>query len=164
MISGKILRFSIAAFFVTIAGACAGSVFHQPQVTLQSVQVAGLGLRGGTLLVNVEVINPNRFSLSAEALTYQLAVSDPEAASDTAWIDFATGTYAERFSVGARDTAVVQIPVEFSYSALGAASASLVEAGTFTYRATGTVDVRTPLGGREVPFSKRGTVSLLGTR
>lgn len=164
MIPAKLSRSSVAAVFAVILGACASSVFHQPQVTLQSVQVAGLGLRGGTLLVNVEVINPNRFSLSADELTYQLSVSDPAAESDTTWIDFATGTYAEGFSVGARDTAVVQIPVEFSYSALGAASSSLMEAGTFTYRASGTVDVRTPLGGREVPFSKRGTVSLLGTR
>lgn len=148
-----------------LLGACAGSVFHQPEVTLQSVQVGGLGIRGGTLLVNVQVINPNRFSLGADELNYQLSVSDPAATpGDTTWIDFATGTYAQGFTVGARDTAEVQIPVEFSYSALGAASQSLMRAGTFTYRATGTVNVRTPLGGRAVPFRKSGTVSLLGSQ
>ena len=130
--------------------------------TARADRVGGLGLRGGTLLVNVQVVNPNRFSLSADELTYQLSVTDPEQVADTAWIDFATGTYGEGFSVGARDTAVVEIPVEFSYAALGAAAGSIMRAGTFTYRASGTVDVRTPLGSREVPFRKRGTVALLG--
>lgn len=145
-----------------VASGCVSSVFNQPQVTLESVQVGGLGIRGGTLLVSVQVINPNRFSLSADQLNYQLSVTDPEDRSDSTWIDFATGTYSEGFSVGARDTAVVQIPVEFSYAALGAAAGSIARAGTFTYRASGTVDVRTPLGMRQVPFRKRGTVALIG--
>lgn len=161
MAHAKTVRSALVLVLLAVAGGCT-SVFNQPEVTLQSVQVGGLGIRGGTLLVNVEVINPNSFSLSADELTYQLAVSDPEEPQDSAWIDFASGTYDQAFSVGARDTAVVQIPVEFSYAALGAAAGSIVRAGTFTYRASGTVDVRTPLGRRQVPFRKRGTVALLG--
>lgn len=158
------LRFALLLLGATLSSGCASAVFNQPEVTLQTVQVGGLGIRGGTLLVHVQVINPNRFALSADELTYQLSVSDPEQRNDTTWIDFATGTYDQEFSVGARDTAVVQIPVEFSYAALGAAAGSIARAGTFTYRATGTVDVRTPLGSRQVPFRKRGTVPLLGSQ
>ena len=159
-----ILRSAVAAIALAAGVGCGGSVFNQPEVTLQNVQVGGLGIRGGTLLVNLQVVNPNRFSLSADQLSYQLAVNDPEAVADTSWIDFATGIYDEEFSVGARDTALVQIPVEFSYAALGAAAGSIMRSGTFTYRATGTVDVRTPLGGRQVPFQKRGTVAVLGSQ
>lgn len=156
----------LSALLLLCAGFASGcgSVFNEPEVTLESVQVGGLGIRGGTLLVSVQVINPNSFSLNADQLTYQLSVTDPEQLRDTTWIDFASGTYGEGFSVGARDTAVVQIPVEFSYAALGAAAGSIARAGTFTYRASGTVDVRTPLGTRQVPFRKRGTVALLGSQ
>lgn len=147
-----------------LASGCVSSVFNQPEVTLETVQVGGLGLRGGTLLVSLQVVNPNRFSLSAEQLDYQLSLRDADETSDTTWVDFAAGTYAERFSVPARDTAVVQIPVEFTYSGLGAAAGSLLRAGTFTYRASGTVDVSTPLGSREVPFRKRGTVTLISSQ
>jgi len=160
----RLVGAALGLILALVAGACGGSVFEQPEVTLQSVQIGGLGIRGGTLLVNVQVVNPNRFSLAADELTYQLSVTDPDRpAADSVWIDFATGVYDEGFSVGSRDTAVVQIPVEFSYAALGAAAGSIVRSGTFTYRATGTVDVRTPLGGRQVPFQRRGTVALLGT-
>ena len=147
-----------------IATGCASAVFNQPEVTLENVQVGGLGLQGGTLLVSLQVINPNRFALNAEQLTYQLALRDPEAQTDTTWIDFAAGTYDQRFTVGGRDTAVVQIPVDFNYSGLGAAAGSLLRAGTFTYRASGTVDVRTPIGSHEVPFQKRGTFTLLSAQ
>ena len=142
---------------------CGSAMFRQPEVTLESVQVGGLGLRGGTLLVNLEVVNPNRFALNAHQLTYDLALRDPIEDNDTTWVPFATGTYDVPFSVGARETARVQIPVEFSYSGIGSAANSLLRSGTFTYRARGQVDVRTPLGSHGVPFTRRGTVTLMGT-
>jgi len=151
---------AVAAFLSL--GACASAVFQQPEVRLEGVQLAGLGLRGGTLLFNVEVTNPNRFTLSAEELTYQLSIADTRASGDTLWLDLASGTYAEPFSVGGGETATVQVPVEFTYAGLGGAAASILRAGTFSYRATGTVDVRTPLGSREVPFRRGGMVTLMG--
>ena len=158
-----LLRTALTLLMGLVASGCASAVFNQPEITLQNVQVGGLGIRGGTLLVSLEVINPNRFALNAEQLTSHLELRDPEAEAqaDTTWIDFATGTYDEGFSVSARDTALVQIPVDFNYSGLGAAAGSLIRAGTFTYRASGTVDVRTPLGSHAVPFRKRGTFALM---
>lgn len=157
------LRTAAALGLALLAG-CSGGMYSQPQVTLENVQIGGLGLTGGTLLVNLQVQNPNRFSLNANQLDYELALSDPQADGDTAWIDFARGTYDQPFSVPARDSAQVQIPVEFRYSGLGAAGASILRRGTFAYRATGSVDVRTPIGSRDVPFRKRGTITLMGMR
>src|SRR5690606_8307991 len=120
--------------------------FREPQVTLRTVQLAGLGLRGGTLMVNLEITNPNRFDLNAQELAYQLAIADTETANDTTWLDLATGVYGEPFSVGAGRTEIVELPIEFTYSGLGGAAASILRAGTFSYRATGTVNVSTPVG------------------
>lgn len=143
-------------------GACTSAMYRQPEITLQSVQLGGLGLRGGTLLVNVKVKNPNRFALHANQLRYELRISDSRELNDTTWIDFATGVFDEPFSVAGRDSATVQIPVEFSYSGLGSAGAAILRTGTFDYAARGTVDVRTPVGPYTVPFQRRGTVTLMG--
>lgn len=151
------------ALLTLLLAACAGS-YRQPQVNLQSVQLGGLGLRGGTLLVNLAVVNPNRFALNAQQLQYNLLLGDPAAAGDTAWIDFASGVYDQAFSVAARDSSTVQIPVEFTYAGLGSAASSILRSGTFDYRARGAVDVRTPLGTYAVPFQKRGTVTLMGVK
>ncbi|MEX2570538.1 MAG: LEA type 2 family protein [Gemmatimonadota bacterium] len=156
------MRLFVATLLLLALASC-GSAFRQPDVRLQNVQLAGLGLRGGTLVVELEVTNPNRFSLNANELRYQLAIADIESERDTVWLDFASGTYSEPFDVGAGETTEVRVPVEFTYSGLGGATTSLLRAGTFNYRASGTVDVSTPLGTYDVPFRRGGTVSLLGT-
>lgn len=154
-------RLLAACLAVLLLAGCASSFFRQPEVSLQGVQLGGLGLRGGTLLVNLRVVNPNRFALNAEGLRYDLALGDPDQDGDTTWVDFAAGRYDEAFSVSAHDTADVQIPVEFSYSGIGSAASSILRSGTFRYRAHGEVNVSTAFGRREVPFTKRGTVMLL---
>ncbi len=153
---------TMVLFFLLISG-CGSSVFQEPEVDLEGVQLGGLGLRGGTLIVNLRIVNPNRFGLSADELTYELEVADPDEPGDSDWVEFASGTYDESFTVGARDTSVVQIPIEFSYSALGSAASSILSAGTFDYQATGSVNVGTPIGSYDIPFSKRGIVTLIGT-
>jgi len=148
---------------VVVAG-CGSSLFKQPQVTLDGVQLGGLGLRGGTLLVNLRVVNPNGFALNANRLNYALAINDSDELGDTTWVDFAEGIYDRPFSVGGHETATVQIPVEFSYNGAGSAIGSIVRTGTFGYRASGAVDVRTRLGTYTVPFQKRGTATLVGVK
>jgi LEA14-like dessication related protein len=156
--------FAVLALALALGG-CASRLYRQPEVTLKSVELGGLGLRGGTLLVNLDIVNPNGFALNADRLDYSLVIADAGAGADsTAWIDFATGSYDRAFSVAARDSATVQIPVEFSYTGLGRAGARLLNTGTFDFRARGSVDVRTPVGRYAVPFQKRGTVSLTGVR
>ena len=150
--------------FVLLQVACGSSVIREPVVTLESVQLAGLGLRGGTLMVNVAIQNPNPFSLNANAVRYALSIAESGSPVDTTWLDVANGVYDEDFSVGGGRTESVQVPVEFTYAGLGSAASSILRAGTFTYRASGVVDVRTPLGTREVPFERDGIVTLLGAR
>lgn len=157
-------RAALSLLVLVMLTACGTFGFRQPRVTLEGVQLGSLGLRGGTLLVNLRVENPNGFALNAERLRYDLELRDPDQAGDSAWIDFATGTYDEEFSVGAGDTETVQIPVEFSYSGLGGAASAMLRNGTFQYRARGEVDVDTPIGTRSVPFTKRGTFTMAGQR
>jgi LEA14-like dessication related protein len=141
-----------------------GSTFHQPVVTLEDVRVAGIGLDGGTMMVHLTVENPNRFALTANQLRYALAIADPSRTGETVWIDVAEGIHAEPFTVGARETGYVQIPVSFTYAGMGTAVTSLLRRGTFEYRARGVVEARTPVGTRDVPFSRQGLITLSGAR
>jgi LEA14-like dessication related protein len=156
------LRAALAVVTAVLLIAGCGSMFREPKITLENVRVGGLGLQGGTLLVSLQVENPNSFNLSSEALKYQLSVRDPSALGDTVWVDFASGSFDEPFTVRGGETKAIEIPVEFNYAGLGGASSSILRNGTFTYRALGSVDVHTPIGTRSVPFQKRGTVTMLG--
>lgn len=156
------VRAVLSLLAVFVLASCGSFGFREPRVTLEGIQLDGLGLSRGTLLVDVRVQNPNAFSLNAQRLRYTLSVRDADAPGDTAYVPLASGTYAEPFSVRGGETRTVRIPVEFSYGGLGGAMSSILRAGTFSYRANGTVDVNTPIGERSVPFAKRGTVSMSG--
>lgn len=143
--------------------ACSGT-FQRPDIDLEGVTLGSVGLSGGTLIANVRVHNPNRFSLRADDLRYRLWLREPgDTRADTTWVEFADGTYGDTITVRGRETRTFRIPVEFSYRELGGAAGSLLRTGRVQYRAEGTVDVRTPLGTREVPFRKTGSFSMSGT-
>jgi hypothetical protein len=172
-----------AAPLLVVLGACTGGMYRQPQITLEDVRLGGLGFTGGTLLVDVKVVNPNRFALRASELAYDLRIRSTRQENDTTWVNFAQGVVdlgtIQRFNSGsdrrgngedaqlgflipARDSATVQIPVEFTYSGLGSAGATILRYGSFTYRAEGTVNANTPVGTRRLPFRRIGTVTLGG--
>lgn len=156
------VRVALSLLAVVLLASCGALGFRQPRVTLEGMQLGGVGFRGGTLLVDLRVQNPNAFSLNAQRLRYDLAVSDAGARGDSAYLPFASGTYDQPFSVRGGETRTIRIPVEFSWGGLGGAASSILRAGTFNYRANGTVDVDTPVGARSIPFTKRGTVTMSG--
>lgn len=148
-----------ALALVWAAAACVPKV-KEPEVRLAGVRVGGLGLQGGLLYVRLSVINPNRFALETEGLTYDVELSDPGAGEER-WIDLAEGTFGEEIRVEAHDSTVVEIPVEFRYSGIGGALRSLLATGTFQYRVSGRVAIEEPLR-TEIPYRHRGTVTLTG--
>jgi LEA14-like dessication related protein len=157
----RTLGTSLALVLLVALSACTAG-FRQPRVELEGMQLAGLGLSGGTVLVNLRIENPNPVGFRAEDLTYELFLRNAAAQGDSAWTRFAQGTHTERFTIGANDTETVQIPVAFTFAQLGSAGQQLLRQGSFQYRAIGNVNVRTSLGGRQVPFRKTGTFTLSG--
>ncbi|HSU15233.1 LEA type 2 family protein [Longimicrobium sp.] len=138
--------------------ACSGTV-QRPDIELEGVTLGSIGLAGGTLVANIRVHNPNRFTLRAQDLRYQLFLrkAGSTTSGDSAWTRFAEGTYGDTLTVRAGQTRTFGIPVSFSFGQLAGAGRGLMDYGRVDYRAEGTVDVRTPIGLRNVPFHKVGT-------
>jgi LEA14-like dessication related protein len=155
------LRAVLAVFAVAAMAACASALYRQPTIELESVGMGGMGLTGGTLLVNVRIQNPNSFTLGADRVTYDLAVRT--GANNDEWSSIAQGTYSRPFRVKGGRTEVVQIPVEFSYAGARGIGGALLRRGSVVYRAKGTVLAHTPVGDRELPFQQDGTFTNTGT-
>ena len=162
MIKRNRIPVALAAAALTLS-ACNGAV-ARPDIELEGVSLGSVGLSGGTLVANIKVHNPNRFTLRANDLRYELFLRKADAQpGDSAWTRFADGTYDDTLTVGAGQTRTFPIPVSFSFGQLAGASRQLLGYGRVDYRAQGTVDVRTPIGMREVPFHKTGTFMMGST-
>jgi LEA14-like dessication related protein len=153
-------RSMMAAVLVALAAtACGGP--QQPEVQLEGVRIGGIGLRGGTLIAQVRVTNPNPFHLETRSLSYNLQLPHPTEAGE--WISFAEGTIDEVVRVDRRSAKILEVPITFRYDDAGGAIRSVMDTGTFNYRVTGSVRLSEPIG-RTFPYSRTGIVSLDGAR
>ena len=141
------------------AGAVAGcatlgrQVFEPPEVRFRDLAVRGLGLDGGSLDVVLSVYNPNGYRLDATRLTYRLMV-DSTALGE--------GALDRRFTVQSGDSTTVRLPINFTYSGLGAAGRQLLRSGAVNYRVLGDVTVNTPLGNFTRPYDRTGQFTTFG--
>ena len=149
---------AIALFTAAGLTACS-SPLEEPEVKLDGVSVGSVGFEGGTLRVRLNVINPNSFGLQAEGLDYVIEIAD-EGGDEPAWDTLTAGSYSERITIEADDSAFVEIPVRFRYRDLGAALSSLLAQGSFDYRITGSVQMREPMR-REFDFRETGNIDEL---
>jgi LEA14-like dessication related protein len=142
----------------TLLAACAPRV-QQPEIWLENVRLASLGLTGGVMEVRLSVHNPNRFAVVASGLTYDLALRAQDA---DAWVEFTEGRLEEGLRVAARETLELVVPVQFSYRGLGQAARGLVDQGSFEYRVSGVVDLSAPVR-RQLPYRHTGLYTAGGT-
>ena len=152
----RVMLGAVAAATVAVSGCSAigRQAFQQPVVRLQDVRVNGVGLTGGNLDVRLSVYNPNGYRLDATRMTYNVLVGDS--------VQFATGSMDTKFTVSGKDSNVVTIPVNFTYSGIGAAGRQLLNTGGVNYRVTGDVIVGTVVGNFTVPYSSTGRFNALG--
>jgi LEA14-like dessication related protein len=147
-------RILLAAAVVVAGCATLGKqALRDPVVTLADVKVTGVGLNGGSLDVVLNVQNPNDFRLDATQMNYHVLV-------DT--VPFANGTTTQRFTVEGKKTQQIHIPINFTYSGVGAAGRQLMNTGSVLYTVKGDVTVGSPVGNVTVPFSQTGRYSTLG--
>ena len=146
----------LAAAVVLVAGAGCRSLgrhmFEEPKVGFKDVKINGVGLSGGSLDIVLNVYNPNDFRLDATRLTYKLLVDS---------VEFGTGATDEDFIVQDNDSAIVRLPLNFSWAGVGRLGRQLISSGTVNYRVVGDVTVGSPLGRHTIPYDQTGRFSTL---
>ena len=147
----RLMLGAVSAAIVITAGCSAlgRQAFQQPIVHLQDVRVTG-----GNLDVKLSVYNPNGYRMDATRMSYNVLVGDS--------VRFATGTVDSRFTVNGNDSSIVTIPVNFTYTGIGAAGRQLLNTGGVNYHVNGDVTVGTVVGNFTVPYTSTGRFNALG--
>lgn len=144
----------------TVAAGCIGRV-RKPEVTLNAVRVAGIGLRGASLVAELDINNRNDFTIETDSIRYELFANT--SGDGTNYAPVLQRTFTQRVVIDEDKTTRVEIPIEFNYSDLSGAARAILDRGTFNYQLRGNVFVREPMR-RTIPFTHTGNVSLQGAR
>jgi LEA14-like dessication related protein len=157
-IMGRRTKLAAAVLAVFAIAGCAslGALggFREPIVSFKDLRVRGLGFSGGSLDAYLNVYNPNGFRLDATRLSYTVTVGDNA--------QIGTGILDSRFTVQDNDSTTVRIPIDFTYSGIGAAARQIMQSGSVPYNVRGDVTVATPVGNFTVPYSGTGRFSAFG--
>ena len=135
---------------MAVRGACQTvpkAVFAQPSVTLHDVKLASTTFSGGTLDVLLTVYNPNHYDLDISKMTYSVVVDSAEVGS---------GSTAQRVLLKAGDSAMVHLPVDFTWSGATAAGRLFTAQGSVLYEVKGAITAATVVGPVTIPFDQRG--------
>ena len=145
----------LAPVMLTACATVAKAAFASPVVTLKDVRLAAVGCEGGTLDVLLNVYNPNDFELDASRITYSVLV-------DTALVG--SGEAEARVVVLPLDSAVVRLPVRFTWQGVGAASRTMMDRGAVDYRVRGEMKIASGVGTITLPYDQRGRFGAPGAR
>jgi LEA14-like dessication related protein len=152
-IRGLIYAILIAALGCARA---AKHLFTSPTVLFRGLVLESISPFGGRVRVNLLVRNPNPYSLSTSAMTYELFVRDTVAV--------ARGADTVHHTVGGHDSVVVALPLDVSLRGLALAANSVVGYGTVPYRLVGNITADTPIGSRKIPFDQKGEFAAVQLR
>lgn len=142
------IRAAAVALAALGCASAAKHLFTAPTVAFRGVALESISPFGGRVRVNLLVHNPNPYSLSTSAMTYELFVRDT--------IALARGSDTLHRTVGGHDSLIVALPLDVSLRGLALAANSIVGYGMVPYRLVGDITADTPIGSRRIPFDQKG--------
>jgi len=150
------MRLSVPCLLLALStsiGACSAisEIFQEPEVQLERVVVRSVGMTGGTLDLIVAVNNPNSFTLQGTGL---------EVGFDVEGQHLGDIAYHDDFSVTENGRSTLTLPLTFGWAGIGSAVRAALGSGDLPFKMKGQVELKTPWGRKEVPFTREGRVPL----
>lgn len=125
--------------------------FQEPDIQLQEIRVTGLGLKGGTLDLALDVFNPNDYRLRTTRLELGIDLED---------VHFGDALIETPLELPSQQHSLVTVPVQFEWAGVGAGARALLSRQAIRFGLTGVASLGTPLGDRRVQVHGSGDVPL----
>ncbi len=118
---------------------------------LRDVAVTGLSAEGGSLLLSLDVYNPNRYEIRAARFHVAIEIEG---------VHFGDVLRDSPLRLEARARTPVQLSLSFTWAGVGAAARGILGRRSVTYDLAGRMLVSAPVGERDVGLRRTGIVSL----
>jgi LEA14-like dessication related protein len=126
-----------------------------PDIKIKDVKIKNLSFTSADLVAQVEVKNPNDFSMALKNFNYQLNVNQ------TKW---GQGEITQSSNIPENGKGIIEIPVKLDLLSIGSAAAALLQKkAPLEYQLTGNATLDTGLEllkGYDLPIDIKGTTSL----
>ncbi len=155
MFSSPLIRTSAVILAVIFLQACAAIKqivdVQKPTANVTGVSLQNVDLKQATLLVDVEVANPNGFALKAAAFDLDLDIAESSVAR--------VSQQDAELNIAANDKAVVQLPLSLKFEDIASALGSLDDYQAVPYAVLGSVTMNLPvLGNISLPVEHKDTL------
>ncbi len=126
--------------------------FERPGFEVERIDVTGLGLQGGSFNLVLDVTNPNAYDLPTTRFNVSIDLEDTH---------FGTVDVDDAPTLTKNAITTVFVPVQFTWSGVGAGARALLTRGAVRYLVNTQVELDTPLGTRGVNTRLAGEVPLV---
>lgn len=143
---------AILAAFLSVSCSVIGRVrFERPTADLETIELTGLGISGGSMNLVLDVFNPNSYELRAMRI---------DAGIDLEGTHFGDVRLERDISLKPTEHTTVRIPVAFTWAGVGAGARGMLTRGAVDYTLDSRIYVATPVGDQTVEFRNSGLVPL----
>ena len=142
------LRPSRLLLAVAVASLATGCAFTKPTLTFKNARATEVDFEGATLQLTFALKNPNPIGFNLDSIRYQLDVEGRHVVS---------GKPPDGVTVAAQGVSDLVFPARIKFLDIVPTIETLLKKDKASYKASGAVGIRTPIGPIELPLSYAGS-------
>lgn len=142
----KLLAVLLILIAVSLSACSMKNAVQKMSLELKTVHIKEMTLKGFDAEVDLQIVNPNWFTVRISDLDYHAYISGEEIAS---------GQAENEIAIPSGSTTTVTLPLKVSYGDLGGRLAQILFKGNLEYRLKGSAVFHTWFASRTVPFDTK---------
>ena len=145
---GRILFLLVLSIFLV---SCLSWVLEKPSFVLREIILSPHSFKEMSLLLSLDVQNPNRLDLTLTSFEYTIYLNNEE---------IGNGRLEKELLIPSLSITRLQVPVVAKFKNLGGSLKTIIIGDDLPYKIEGKADIKTAIGSRTFPFSKEGRINL----
>lgn len=144
----KIFLMLVLSFILT---SCLNWIMEVPSFTIRGVTLRPVSFTGMSLLLDIDVRNPNFFDLKFKSFEYTVYLKNEP---------IGNGSLENELLIPSSSTTRIKVPLTASFKDLSGSLKTILTEEDLPYKIAGKVTVNTVFGSRRFDFSNEGHINL----
>lgn len=144
-------KVSLVLAFCGLLVSCLSWIMEEPSFAIRGVAIRPVSFTGMSLLLDLDVRNPNSFDLKFKSFEYTVYLKNEA---------IGTGSLENELLIPSSSTTRIKVPLTARFKDLSGSLKAVLTGEDLPYKIAGKATVTTVLGSRQFSFSNEGRVNL----